>query len=141
MTTTVPPFTGRRCSAGRGSRPSTSHGLTSVRAWGELVYAVVDLAPAIAFFVAIITLLAVGAGLAVIYVGVPILVLALLVARMGGLVQRSLALALLDLPSQPPGWRTPRRPGPVNALVDRPARPGRLAVGGVLLHQDRVGAA
>ena len=117
MTTTVPPYA---CPddrpAGLPTRPAW-HGLTSVRAWGELVYAVIDLAPAIAFFVAIVTLLAVGAGLAVIYVGVPILVLALLVARMGGLVQRSLALALLDLPSEPPGWARPRRPGPVSALV------------------------
>lgn len=95
--------------------PST--GLRSPRAWAELVYAVIDLAPAIAFFVATITLLAVGAGLAVIYVGVPILALALLVARFGGLVQRALALALLDLPSTSPAWAPPRRPGPVAAIV------------------------
>lgn len=99
------------------SRPRTSPvGLTSPRSWAELVYAVVDLAPAIAFFVIVITLLAVGIGLAVIYVGVLILVLALLVARFGCLVQRSLALALLDLPVDAPDWTQPRRPGPIAAI-------------------------
>ena len=75
-----------------------------------------DLAPSIAFFVAIVTLLAVVTGLAIVYVGVPILALGLLVAQLGGLVQRSLALALLDLPGNSPGWTQPRRPGPVSAL-------------------------
>jgi hypothetical protein len=92
------------------------NGLRSPRSWGELLYAVLDLAPAIAFFVLIVTLMSVGLGLVIIYVGVPIIVLALLTARLGGLVQRSLALALLDLPSSPPGWTMPRRPGPISAL-------------------------
>ncbi|HEY5848680.1 MAG TPA: sensor domain-containing protein [Microlunatus sp.] len=96
--------------------PATRVGLTSPRAWAELVYAVVDLVPVIAFFVLVVTLLALGIGLAVIYVGVLILVLALLVARFGGLVQRSLALALLDLPADAPGWTRPRRPGPIAAI-------------------------
>lgn len=91
-------------------------GLTSPRAWAELVYAVVDLVPAIAFFVLVITLLALGVGLAVIYLGVLMLVLALLVARFGGLVQRSLADALLDLPTAAPAWTTPRRAGPIAAI-------------------------
>lgn len=91
-------------------------GLTSPRAWAELVYAVVDLAVAIAFFVLVITLLAVGIGLAVIYVGVLIGVLALLVARFGGLVQRSLADALLDLPVVAPAWTRARRPGPIATI-------------------------
>lgn len=98
------------------SRPRTGVGLTSPRAWAELVYAVVDLVPAIAFFVLVVTLLAVGIGLAVIYIGVLILVLALLVARFGGLVQRSMALALLDLPTAAPPWTTPRRGGPIAAI-------------------------
>jgi hypothetical protein len=91
-------------------------GLLTGRAWSELLYALIDLGPAIAFFVAIVTLMSVGIGLAVIYVGVPIIALALLVARLGGLVQRSLALALLDLPTGSPGWAEPRRPGPMSAL-------------------------
>lgn len=91
-------------------------GLTSPRAWAELVYAVVDLVPAITFFVLTITLLAVGAGLAVIYLGVLVLVLALLMARFGGLVQRSLADALLGVPTAAPDWTRPRRPGPIAAI-------------------------
>ena len=86
-------------------------GLRSPRSWAELLYAVVDLAPAIAFFVLIVTLLSVGIGLAIIYVGVLILALGLLAARFGGLVQRALALALLDLPTEAPdlGARHPAR--------------------------------
>jgi hypothetical protein len=48
---------------------------------------------------------------------VPILAVALLVARFGGLVQRTMALALLDLPTSAPGLRQPRRPGPIGALT------------------------
>jgi len=91
-------------------------GLRSAQSWAELVYAVLDLAPAIGFFVAIVTLLSVGIGLSIIYIGVPIVALALLVARLGGLIQRALALALLDLPTATPGWAEPRRPGPISAL-------------------------
>jgi len=108
-------------------RPTTPHlphrlqgprpGLRSPRSWAEALYAVIDLAPAIAFFVAIVTLLAVGTSLAIIYVGVPILAMGLLVARLGGLVQRSLGLALLDLPTASPGWAGPRRSGPISALA------------------------
>ena len=75
------------------------------------------MAPAIAFFVLIVTLLSVGIGLAIIYVGVLILALGLLAARFGGLVQRALALALLDLPTVSPAWAAPRRPGPISALA------------------------
>lgn len=100
----------------RLDRPPPPPGLTSPRAWAELIYAVVDLVPAIAFFVLVTTLLAVGLGLAIIYIGVLILVLALLVARFGGLVQRSLAEALLDLPTVGPAWTIPRRPGPIAAI-------------------------
>jgi hypothetical protein len=91
-------------------------GLRSAQSWAELVYAVLDLAPTIAFFVIIVTLLSVGIGLSVIYIGVPIIALALLVARLAGLVQRALAGALLDLPTAAPGWTEPRRPGPLSAL-------------------------
>ncbi len=117
MTTTAAwptdlPSAGRAENLGRTPPP----GLTSPRAWAELGYAVVDLVPAIAFFVLLVTLLSVGVGLVVIYVGVPILVLALLVARFGGLVQRSLADALLGLPTVAPVWAEPRRPGPIAAI-------------------------
>ena len=92
------------------------NGLRSARSWAELLYVVIDLVPAIAFFVVSVTLIFVGLGLVIIYVGVPIIALALLAARLGGLVQRSLALALLDLPSTPPAWARPHRTGPISAL-------------------------
>jgi len=91
-------------------------GLRSAQSWAELVYVLLDLAPAIGFFVVVVTLLSVGIGLSIIYIGVPIVALALLVARLGGLTQRALALALLDLPTVAPGWMEPRRPGPISAL-------------------------
>ena len=93
------------------------HGLLSPRSWAELLYTLVDLAPAIAFFVLIVTLLSVGLGLAIIYVGVPIIALGLLVARFGGQVQRAMALAFLDLPTPPPGSIRPRKRGPIGAMV------------------------
>lgn len=103
-----------------GPPPATTRpqpaGLRSAQSWAELVYAVLDLAPAIAFFVTVVTLLSVGIGLSVIYVGVPIVALALLVARFGGLIQRALAMALLDQPTPAPGWTAPRRTGPISAL-------------------------
>jgi hypothetical protein len=105
----------------RPARPPRT-GLLSPRSWAELLYSVLDLAPAIAFFVTIVTLLSVGLGLAIIYIGLPILALGLLVARLGGLVQRSLALAMLDLPGVAPAWARPRRPGPTRAI---PAAPWR----------------
>jgi hypothetical protein len=100
----------------RPARPART-GLLSPRSWAELLYTVVDLAPSIAFFVLIVTLLSVGIGLAIIYVGVLILALGLLAARFGGLVQRALALALLELPTVSPAWAPPRRPGPISALA------------------------
>ncbi|MGS0686565.1 sensor domain-containing protein [Nakamurella sp. GG22] len=101
------------------ARPAVAQGvgLRSPRSWAELVYVVIDLVPSILFLVLPVTLLAVGLGLAVIYVGVPLLALGLLVARFGGMVQRTMALALLGLPSAAPGWREPRRPGPISALT------------------------
>lgn len=113
---TAPPTVSSPVDRTDGTDRTRPPGLTSPRAWAELVYAVVDLVPAIAFFVLVTTLLAVGIGLAVIYVGVLILVLALLAARFGGLVQRSLADALLDLPTAAPAWTQPRRPGPIAAI-------------------------
>jgi hypothetical protein len=90
-------------------RPRT--GLTSPASWRELVYAVVDLAPAIFFFAALVTLLTAGAGLTVVYVGIPVMMLALLLARLGGAVQIGLARSLLDLPVALPGPFRRSRPG------------------------------
>jgi hypothetical protein len=106
------------------TRPAPA-GILSPTSWAEALYAVVDLAPAIAFFVTIVTLLSVGLGLSVIYVGIPILMLALMVARIGGLVQIGLARTLLHMPVPIPGPFVRRRPGFVGTvlaiLADGPA--------------------
>jgi hypothetical protein len=102
--------------AGDGSTRPPSGGITSPRSWAEALYAVVDLAPAIAFFVLTITLLSVGLGLVVIYIGIPILMLALIVARLGGLMQIGLARALLGAPVPPPGPFVRRRPGLIGTV-------------------------
>ena len=91
----VGPLGERRIRRGRA-------GLFSAASWAELFYCIVGLAPAIVFFVTTVTLIALGVGLTVIYVGIPILMLALLFARAGGAVQRGLARAMLDLPVPAP---------------------------------------
>ena len=86
-------------------------GILSPASWGELVYAVIDLLPAVVFFAAILTLLAAGAGMLVIYLGIPVLMLALLVARFGGALQVGLARSLLGTPVLLPGPFQRRSPG------------------------------
>ncbi|MET3803900.1 hypothetical protein ABIB25_000886 [Nakamurella sp. UYEF19] len=99
-------------------------GVFSARAWAELLYAVVDLAPSIAFFVLSVTLLSVGVGLSVVYVGLPLLALGLLVARAGGHLQRVLAGVLLGAPVPGPDPMRRRRPGPVGLLTGVLTDPG-----------------
>ncbi len=101
-----------------------SGGIFSPRSWAELLYAVIDLVPTIVFFVLTITFLAVGVGLAVIYVGVPLLALGLLIARVGGHLQRTLAAVLLGLPVSGPGPIRRRKPGPVGVLTAVLTDPG-----------------
>ena len=99
-------------------------GIFSAAAWCELIYAVIDLAPAITFFVLTVTLLSVGVGLAVIYVGLPLLAIGLLIARAGGHLQRLLAAVLLQLPVPGPERIRRGRPGPVGALTAVLTDPG-----------------
>ena len=89
-------------------RPRT--GLTARRTWGELAYALVDLGPAIFFFAALVTLLTAGIGLTVVYVGIGVIMAALLLARVGGAIQVGLARSLLGMPAALPGPF--RRTGP-----------------------------
>jgi len=89
-------------------RPRT--GLTSRRTWGELAYALADLAPAVFFFSALVTLLTAGIGLTIVYVGIGVIMAALLLARAGGAIQVGLARSLLGMPVLLPGPF--RRTGP-----------------------------
>lgn len=102
--------------------PTPGVGPTPLRAavisrFGDVAYAVLDLIPAIAAFTIVVVLFSVGAGLAVVYVGVPIIVLGLLIARGMGAAQRGLARRLLGLPTPSPGPIVRRRPGAVGDLV------------------------
>lgn len=101
-----------------------SHGVFSVQAWAELLYAVLDLAPSIFFFVVTVTLISVGTGLTIIYVGLPLLALGLLVARAGGHLQRTMAGVLLQLPVPGPARIRLRKPTPIGALTSVLADPG-----------------
>lgn len=92
------------------------HGRVAAAA-AELLYCLIGFAPAIAFFVGSVTLICVGAGLAVIYVGVPVLALGLLFARAGGAVQRGLARSLLGTPVPAPAQPRYRRPGLAGLLA------------------------
>jgi hypothetical protein len=110
--------TARRRDAGR-SAPiigRRSDGLFSPASWAELLYAVVDLVPATIFFVLTITFVALGAGLGVVWVGVPLLALGLRIARAGGERQRRLASALLALSVSGPGPVRPSTSGPIGAM-------------------------
>lgn len=102
----------------------SDRGIFSAAAWCELLYAVLDLAPAITFFVLTVTLMSVGVGLAVIYVGLPLIAIALLIARAGGHLQRLLAAVLLQLPVPGPAPIRRGKPGPLGALGSVLTDPG-----------------
>jgi len=70
-------------------------GIFNVANWSPLLYAIIDMPWSILAFTTIVTLTAVGASLTIIYVGVPILMFALLLARWAGGAQRGLASGLL----------------------------------------------
>lgn len=121
------PWVSRPAPPGRGASPTGNGGraitlrrggdVFCARAWAELLYVVVDLAPSIVFFLLAVTLLSVGAGLSILYVGLPILAFALLLARAGGHLQRVLAGVLLGALVPGPDPIRRRRPGPIGLLT------------------------
>ncbi len=98
------------------SKPPPANVFTAA-AWGEFLYVLLGLATSILFFVLTITLIAVGAGLAIIYVGVPLLALGLLVARAGAYLAAGLGRVLLGWPIQPQRPIAIRRAGPIGAMT------------------------
>lgn len=83
---------------------------TPAPAIGDAVYCLLSFVPAIVFFVLTVTLCAVGLGLSLIWIGVPVLALALLTARLGAYLQLAMCAALLNSPMPDPG-PPPRRRG------------------------------
>jgi len=96
----------------------------ATRTAGEFLWCVLGLPFSILWFVTTITLLSVGLGLLVLYVGVPLLVLGLLIARVGAWADLLLAGALLDLPVGPAAPIVLRRPGLTGRLLSVLADPG-----------------
>lgn len=77
----------------------------------EALYCLLDLPLSILFFTVTITLVTVGLGTAIIYVGLLVLVLGLLFARGTGAARRALSASLLDHQVEAPAPIRPRRPG------------------------------
>ncbi|GAA3054057.1 sensor domain-containing protein [Actinokineospora globicatena] len=73
-----------------GTRPNPS-------VLGALGYMVMNLPLGIAGFVAVVTLFSVGLGTAVVWVGLPVLALAVVGARVGARVERARVYAMLDI--------------------------------------------
>jgi hypothetical protein len=86
MTTAIEPDQGFRHD-GTTPRPPVA---------GSLVYLVMNLGVGIAAFTALVTLFAVGIGTAVVWVGLPVLALAVLLCRGGAQVERARVYALLN---------------------------------------------
>ncbi len=78
--------------------------LASPRTWLETVHLLLDLAMGVALFTWVVTLVSLGAGLAVTVVGIPLLALAVVSGRWIGTVERGRTRLLLgdDLPGPPP---------------------------------------
>jgi len=80
------------------------------RSWNEFLYVSLGLPIGVAWLVALITLLAVGASLVVITVGIPMLALTLLLWRWGADTERQRAALVLGAPIPRPARRRPRSP-------------------------------
>lgn len=107
-----PPTPYRTPSPGGPTRPRTP-----APAIGDAVYCLLSFVPAVVFFVLTVTLCAVGLGLSMIWIGVPVLALALLTARLGAYLQLAMCAALLDSPMPDPGPPPRRRGGPMGVLA------------------------
>jgi signal transduction histidine kinase len=72
-----------------------------LRTWKETLYAVASLPLGVFWFTVLVTLLATGACLVITLVGLPILALALVLARLGAVAERWWANALIDAGVRP----------------------------------------
>ena len=93
-------------------------GLFSAASWREWAYSLVGMPVTVIFFCVIVALLAAGAALTVVYIGMALLIAALALARLGGAAHRGLARALLRLDVATPPRLKRARPGPVGLVRD-----------------------
>ncbi|MER6334800.1 sensor domain-containing protein [Streptomyces sp. NPDC001034] len=108
---------------GRGRRPRSPLALRApfeARAWRELGYVLLSLPVSVVLFTWTVTMVSLGAGLLVTFLGVPVLAAALVGCRGFGALERARARALLDLDV----------PGPEPLRV---GKPGALAWMGAVL--------
>jgi signal transduction histidine kinase len=101
---------------GRHRWPAALRAPVEARTWRELAYALLNLPMGVAGFAWTVTSLALGAGLLVTFVGLPVLVMALGGCRAIGYAERRRARALLWLDVEEPGPVPRRRRGGLSWL-------------------------
>ncbi|MFJ4005394.1 sensor histidine kinase [Streptomyces sp. NPDC090023] len=104
-------YTPYREERGRRRFPAALRAPLEARTWRELGYALTGLPVAIAMFVWTVTVISLGAGLLVTFVGVPVLALGLVGCRGFGALERARAGALLRVRVAAPEPLKPSGPG------------------------------
>ncbi|XHM96037.1 sensor histidine kinase [Peterkaempfera sp. SMS 1(5)a] len=83
----------------------------AARTWKEFLHLVLDLPIAVASFTYVVVMLSLGVGLAVTFMGIPVLAAGVAGARGWGAMERARAAALLDVRMGRPSPLQPARPG------------------------------
>ncbi|MFD8675391.1 sensor histidine kinase [Streptomyces seoulensis] len=96
--------------------PAALRAPLEARTWRELGYVLTGLPVAVALFVWTVTMVSLGAGLLVTFVGVPVLALGLVGCRGFGTLERARAGALLKVKVAAPEPLRPGGPGPLSWL-------------------------
>lgn len=104
-TTSYSGMTSRKSAASPVRRPRSA----AAEALAQAVYSLISFPLALVFFIVTWVVCSLGLGLAVIWVGVPLLALGLLIARFGAFLQLGLYESMLDRPMNYPGPRPRRR--------------------------------
>ncbi|MFF5855893.1 sensor histidine kinase [Streptomyces sp. NPDC012751] len=100
--------------------PAVLRAPIEARSWREFAYVLLGLPVSVALFTWTVTMVALGAGLLVTFLGIPVLAVALAGCRGFGVLERSRARGLLALEVADPEPLRPRKPGPaawVGALL------------------------
>ncbi|MGC4995846.1 sensor histidine kinase [Streptomyces sp. DT195] len=105
------PYTPYREERGHHRVPAALRAPLEARTWRELGYVLLGLPVAIALFVWAVTMVSLGAGLLVTFVGVPVLALALVGCRGFGALERARARGLLRVRVATPEPLRPSGPG------------------------------
>ncbi|MYW17630.1 sensor histidine kinase [Streptomyces sp. SID2955] len=99
--------------AGTGHRlPAALRAPFEARTWREFAYVLLGLPISVVLFTWTVTMVALGAGLLVTFLGIPVLAVALAGCRGFGVLERGRARALLGLEVAAPEPLRTRRPGP-----------------------------